>query len=106
MNAPSRLKRCDPPGLRKPFSPSAHGSCPADAVPSELHGVLGNWHFLVSADMLRYAYLSQRTLWYLCISKCPLIGSTVTVSCLQGPLKNLNVAQLTLGSTLISDSVF
>lgn len=68
-----------------------------EAVPAELHGVLVNWQFLVSTDMLRYAYLPQRALWYLCISKCPLIGSMVTVSSLQGPLWNLNVAQLTLG---------
>lgn len=86
-----------PAGLLKAFLLSAHGSCPAEAVPAELHGVLVNWQFLVSADMLHYAYLAQRALWYLCISKCPLIGSTVTVSCPQGPLRNLNVAQLTLG---------
>lgn len=67
--------------------------------PSQLsfNGVLVNWQFLVSADMLHYAYLPQPALWYLSISKCPLIGSTVTVSCLQGPLRNLNVAQLTPG---------
>lgn len=41
------------------FLLTTHGSCPTEAVTAELHGVLVNWQFLVSADMLHYAYLPQ-----------------------------------------------
>lgn len=50
---------------RRNFSLTAHGSSPAEAVTAELHGVLVNWQFLVSADMLHYAYLLQCPLHYL-----------------------------------------
>lgn len=48
----------------KVFLLTAHGSSPAEAVTAELHGVLVNWQFLVSADMLHYAYLPQCPLQY------------------------------------------
>lgn len=36
-----------------------------EALHVQLHGVLVNWQFLVSADMLHYAYLLQCPLHYL-----------------------------------------
>lgn len=42
---------------RKPVLLGAHASPSAETVTAELHGALVNWQFLVSADMLHYAYL-------------------------------------------------
>lgn len=95
--------------LHVDFSLTAHGRQPAEAAAAELHAVLVNWQFvlgffffcstLICSTMHIFLNVSCSIgfllLLLLFVSKCPLIGCTVTVLCFQRPLWQLKVAYLT-----------